>query len=151
MLPSAECLYLFALFLCIMSGPVMHSRKHLQKLCAEFSRHLPIQTSEMMIMMMMMIRNSCSYFDFSWHLCCIIFFSDIVFNARRLPRYLGISFLCWIRLLNLGLILWLDTACWRYEYEGGTVILRIPRTRIRCFQLCPVVRAVLLCIAYLRF
>jgi hypothetical protein len=64
--------------------------------------------------------------------CTLHFFSDTVFNACRVARYLGISFLCWIRLLNLGIILWLDTACWRYEVR--TVILCIPRTRIHCFS-----------------
>ena len=68
MLPSAECLYLLALFLCIMSCPVVHSLKHVQKLSAEFSRRLHVQTSEIMM------RSTFSYFDFSWHLCCIIFF-----------------------------------------------------------------------------
>jgi len=68
MLPSAECLYLFALFLCIMSCPVIHSWKHVQNLSAKFSLRLPVQTSEMMM------RNSCSYFDFSCDMYVAFFF-----------------------------------------------------------------------------
>jgi hypothetical protein len=79
------------------------------------------------------MRNSCSYFDFSCDMYVALFFSGIVFNACRLARYLEISFVCWIRLLNVGIILWLDTACWRYEVR--TAILCILRTRIHCFSI----------------
>lgn len=103
MLHSVECLSCSHCFSVYMFCPVIHSRKHLQKLSADLAVVFLFKYRRRWRIIVAVISI--------FHVTSLLhyFFTDTVYNACCLARYLGMSVICWIRLLNLGIKLWLDT------------------------------------------